>query len=424
MLHRLPALLAALVLAPALCIAVPLTALAQQEAQATKPATKPRAPAGHKGAGGSPKAGPPTEALPPSQIGIGTLARQAYLIDATTDAVLLFKDADKAMLPSSMAKMMTVYLVFEELKAGKLRPDTKFRVSERARSMGGSRMFVEINSEISVDDLIKGVITLSGNDACVVLAEGMSGTEETFAARMTKRARELGMTGSVFKNASGWPAEGMYVTARDLAVLAKRTIEDFPEYYRYYAVSEFSWNNIRQENRNRLLGMTLGTDGLKTGHSEEAGYGLTASTIREGRRLILVVNGLPDMRTRASESARLMEWGFREYSNKVAFRTGETVAQADVWLGEVGKVPLVGAKPIAATVPVGQEGGVRMKVEYTGPVAAPIRKGDPIGKAIVQAAPGAQPVEIPLYAGADVPRLGPVGRAFGVLKHYLFGWMS
>ncbi|HKU95918.1 MAG TPA: D-alanyl-D-alanine carboxypeptidase family protein [Vineibacter sp.] len=424
MLRRSPALLAALVLAPTLCIAVPLAAHGQQEAQATKPAAKPRAPAGHKGAGGSPKAGLPTDALPPSQIGIGTLARYAYLIDATTDAVLLFKDADKAMLPSSMAKMMTVYLVFEELKAGKLRPDTKFRVSERARSMGGSRMFVEINSEISVDDLVKGVITLSGNDACVVLAEGMSGTEETFAARMTKRARELGMTGSVFKNASGWPTEGMYVTARDLAVLAKRTIEDFPEYYRYYALTEFTWNNIRQENRNRLLGMTLGTDGLKTGHSEEAGYGLTASTVREGRRLILVVNGLPDMKTRASESARLMEWGFREYSNKVAFRAGETVAQADVWLGEVGKVPLVGAKPIAATVPVGQEAGVRMKVEYTGPVAAPIRRGDQIGKAIVQAAPGAQPVEIPLYAGADVPRLGPVGRAFGVLKHYLFGWMS
>ena len=423
MLHRLPALLAALVLAPALCVAVPLAAYAQQEAQA-KPATKPRAPAGHKGAGGSPKAGPALDALPPSQIGIGTLARHAYLIDATTDAVLLFKEADKAMLPSSMAKMMTVYLVFEELKAGKLRPDTKFRVSERARSMGGSRMFVEINSEISVDDLIKGVITLSGNDACVVLAEGMSGTEETFAARMTKRARELGMTGSVFKNASGWPAEGMYVTARDLAVLAKRTIEDFPEYYRYYALTEFTWNNIRQENRNRLLGMTLGTDGLKTGHSEEAGYGLTASTIREGRRLILVVNGLPDMKTRTSETARLMEWGFREYSNKVAFRAGETVAQADVWLGEVGKVPLVAAKPIAATVPVGQEGGVRMKVEYTGPVLAPIRKGDPIGKAIVQAAAGTSAVEIPLYAGADVPRLGPVGRAFGVLKHYLFGWMS
>ncbi len=421
MLHRLPMLLAALMLA--LGVAAPVTADAQQEAQA-KPATKPRAPAGHKGAGGSPKAGPPLDALPPSQVGIGTLARFAYLIDATTDAVLLFKDADKPMLPSSMAKMMTVYIVFEELKAGRLRPDTKFRVSEKARSMGGSRMFVEINSEISVDDLVKGVITLSGNDACVVLAEGMSGTEEAFAARMTKRARELGMTGSVFKNASGWPTEGMYVTARDLAILAKHTIEDFPEYYRYYALTEFTWNNIRQENRNRLLGMTVGTDGLKTGHSEDAGYGLTASTIREGRRLILVVNGLPDMRSRASESARLMEWGFREYSNKVAFRAGETVAHADVWLGEVGKVPLVAAKPVAATVPIGQEAGVRVKVEYTGPVQAPVRKGDPIGKAIVQAAPASPPVEIPLYAGADVPRLGPVGRAFGVLKHYLFGWMS
>ncbi|HEX2884860.1 D-alanyl-D-alanine carboxypeptidase family protein [Vineibacter terrae] len=423
--HRPPVLLAALLAAPLLLVAAPLAAQAQQqEAQATKPGAKPKTPPGHKGAGASPKAGPPLDTLPPSQIGIGTLARFAYLIDATTDAVLLFKDADKPMMPSSMAKMMTVYLVFEELKAGRLKPDTRFRVSERARSMGGSRMFVEINSEITIDDLIKGVITLSGNDACVVLAEGMSGTEETFAARMNKRAKELGMTGSVFKNASGWPVEGMYVTARDLAVLAKRTIEDFPEYYRYYNMTEFTWNNIRQENRNRLLGLTPGTDGLKTGHSEDAGYGLTASAIRDGRRLILVVNGLSDMRSRTSESARLMEWGFREYSNKVAFRTGETVALADVWLGEAGKVPLVAAKPIAATVPVGQEAGVRVKVEYEGPVRAPIRKGERIGKAVVQAAAGANPVEIPLYAGADVPRLGPVGRAFGVIKHYLFGWMS
>jgi D-alanyl-D-alanine carboxypeptidase (penicillin-binding protein 5/6) len=290
--------------------------------------------------------------------------------------------------------------------------------------MGGSRMFVEINTEISVDDLIKGVVALSGNDACVVLAEGMSGTEETFAARMTKRGRELGMTGSVFKNSSGWPEPGMLVTSRDLAVLAKRTIEDFPELYRYYALPDFTWNNIRQENRNRLLAMTPGTDGLKTGHTEEAGYGLTASTIRDGRRLILVVNGLPDMKTRAAESARLIEWGFREFTNRVAFRAGETVAMADVWLGQTSRVPLVAARPVAATVPVGQASDVRVRVTYDGPVHAPVRKGDPIGKAIVQASASARPVEIPLYAGADVPKLGPVGRAFGVLRHYLFGWMS
>lgn len=416
--RRRVAFLAGLLTAPFLLSSLPVHALAQQ-APPPKPA-KPKA--GQKGPGS--RSGPTVEALPPSQIGIGTLARQALLIDATTDTILLFKDADKPMLPSSMAKLMTVFLVFEDLKAGKLRLDTKFRVSERARSMGGSRMFVEINSEITVEDLIKGVIALSGNDACVVLAEGMSGTEDAFAARMTKRARELGMTGSIFKNSSGWPVEGMVVTAKDLAVLARHTIEDFPEYYRYYALTDFTWNNIRQENRNRLLAMTPGTDGLKTGHTEEAGYGLAASTIRDGRRLILVVNGLPDMRSRSTEAARLIEWGFREYSNRVAFRAGETVADAEVWLGESGKVPLVATRPIAATVPVGQEGGVRVRVEYEGPVRAPVRKGDLIGRAIVQSSPGGRPVEIPLYAGADVHKLGPVGRAFGVIRHYLFGWMS
>ena len=242
--------------------------------------------------------------------------------------------------------------------------------------------------------------------------------------RMTKRARELGMTGSVFKNSSGWPEEGMVVTARDLAILAQHTVEDFPDHYRYYAMQEFTWNNIRQQNRNRLLDTTQGADGLKTGHTEEAGYGLVGSAIRDGRRLILVVNGLPDMRTRTAETARLIEWGFREFTNKVAFRAGETVTMADVWLGETNKVPLVARRPVAATVPLGKDAGVRAKVEYSGPVRAPIRRGDAIGKAIVEAAPGAQPVEIPLYAGADVPRLGPVGRAFGVLRHYLFGWMS
>ena len=260
---------------------------------------------------------PNYDALPPSQIGIGTLAKTAYVIDAVTDTVLLFKDADPGTAPSSMAKMMTVYIMFEELKAGRLKLDSKFRVSERARSMGGSRMFVELGSEISVEDLLKGIITLSGNDACVVVAEGMSGTEDNFAARMTKKARDIGMPNSVFRNASGWPADGQYTTARDLAVLARRTILDFPEYYKYYAVADFTWNNIRQENRNRLLSITPGTDGLKTGHTEEGGYGLASSTIRDGRRIILVVNGLADMRHAPAESARLTEWAFREYTNKV-----------------------------------------------------------------------------------------------------------
>ncbi|MBX3501097.1 MAG: D-alanyl-D-alanine carboxypeptidase [Alphaproteobacteria bacterium] len=372
-----------------------------------------------------PRQPPPNyDALPPSQIGIGTLAKTAYLVDAVTDTVLLFKDADQRTSPSSMAKMMTVYIIFEELKAGRLKLDSKFRVSERARNMGGSRMFVELGSEIAVEDLIKGIITLSGNDACVVIAEGLSGTEENFAALMTKKARDLGMPNTVFKNSSGWPAEGQYTTVRDLAVLAKRTIVDFPEYYRYYAIADFAWNNIRQENRNRLLSITPGTDGLKTGHTEEAGFGLASSTIRDGRRIILVVNGLADMRQRASESARLTEWAFREYTNNVAFRAGDKVIDGQVWLGDRRTVPLVAQRAIAATVPVGQDANVRVTVQYNGPIRAPIRKGDQIGKVMVSAAPGARAVEYPLYAGADVPRLGAFGRAVGVIKHYLFGWMA
>lgn len=405
---------AALAVAASLALAV---ASAQQGTpKPTKPApTKPTKP------GRQP---PNFDALPPSQIGIGTLAKTAYVIDAVTDTVLLFKDADQRTAPSSMAKMMTVYIIFEELKAGRLKLDSKFRVSERARSMGGSRMFVELGTEITVEDLLKGIITLSGNDACVVVAEGMSGTEDNFAARMTKKARDIGMPNSVFRNASGWPADGQYTTARDLAVLARRTILDFPEYYKYYAVTDFTWNNIRQENRNRLLSITPGTDGLKTGHTEEGGFGLASSTIRDGRRIILVVNGLADMRQRASESARLTEWAFREYTNKVAFRGGDKVVDAEVWLGDQRTVPLITQRAIAATVPVGQDANVRVTVQYDGPIRAPIRKGDQIGKVMVSAAPGARAVEYLLYAGADVPRLGAFGRAVGVIKHYLFGWMA
>src|SRR4051812_17732529 len=280
-----------------------------------------------------------TESLPPSQIGIGTLARQAFMVDPQTSAVLLFKDADKPMHPSSMAKMMTIYLVFEEVAAGRLKLDTRFRVSERARAMGGSRMFLELGSEVSVEDLIKGMIVLSGNDACVVIAEGMSGNEDSFAERMTKKGRELGMTGTVFKNASGWPAEGQWTTARDLAVLAWRTIEDYPKLYHFYSETNWTYNNIRQDNRNRLLKTTAGTDGLKTGHTEEGGYGQATSAIRDGRRIILVVNGMTSMAERAQETSRLMEWGFREYTNTTVFRPGDTVVEAPVWLGAQDKVP-------------------------------------------------------------------------------------
>jgi D-alanyl-D-alanine carboxypeptidase (penicillin-binding protein 5/6) len=412
-------------------LAVPPDAWAQQtdqppkrQNQQQKPPAKPRTTTtAPKPAAEKPPAAAKTEALPPSQVGIGTLARQAFMVDPQTSTVLLFKDADKPMHPSSMAKMMTIYIVFEELNAGRLKLDTRFRVSERARNMGGSRMFVELGSEVSVEDLIKGMIVLSGNDACVVIAEGMSGTEDSFAERMTAKARELGMTGTVFKNASGWPAEGQWTTARDLAVLSWRTIEDFPKLYRYYSETNWTYNNIKQDNRNRLLRTVPGTDGLKTGHTEEGGYGQATSAIRDGRRLILVVNGLTSMAERAAETARVMEWGYRESSNTTVFRAGDIVVEAPVWLGSQDKVPLVVARPVQITAPAGQTVTPRVVARFEGPIPAPIAKGTKIGTAAVTL-PDGRVIEYPLEAGVDVQRVGVFGRVATMIRHYLFGWLS
>jgi D-alanyl-D-alanine carboxypeptidase (penicillin-binding protein 5/6) len=418
----LPALLAMAVLA-----GPSLDALAQQADQPAKrqtpqkPPAKPRATTAPKPATTPPAA--KAEALPPSQIGIGTLAKQAFMVDPQTSTVLLFKDADKPMHPSSMAKMMTIYILFEELEAGRIKLDTRFRVSERARNMGGSRMFVELGSEVTVEDLIKGMIVLSGNDACVVVAEGLSGNEDSFAERMTKRGRELGMTGTVFKNASGWPAEGQWTTARDLAVVAWRTIEDFPKLYRYYAETNWTYNNIKQDNRNRLLKLTPGTDGLKTGHTEEGGFGQATSALRDGRRLILVVNGLGSMAERAQETARVMEWGFRESANTTVFRAGDTVVEAPVWLGAQDKVPLVVPRPVQITAPTGQAVTPRVVARFDGPLAAPITKGTKVGTAVVTL-PDGREIDYPLEAGADVARMGVVGRVAAMIQHYLFGWLS
>jgi serine-type D-Ala-D-Ala carboxypeptidase (penicillin-binding protein 5/6) len=405
----------------------PLMALAQSEQQPKrqnqqqKPPAKPRTTTQPKATTQSTAA--KTEALPPSQVGIGTLAKQAFMVDPQTSTVLLFKDADKPMHPSSMAKLMTIYIAFEELTAGRLKLDTRFRVSERARNMGGSRMFVELGSEVSVEDLIKGMIVLSGNDACVVIAEGLSGNEDSFAERMTAKARELGMTGTVFKNASGWPVDGQWTTARDLAVLSWHTIQDFPQLYRYYSEQNWSYNNIKQDNRNRLLKTVPGTDGLKTGHTEEGGYGQATSSIRDGRRLILVVNGMTSMAERAQETARLMEWGFRESTNTTVFRAGDTVAEAPVWLGSQDKVPLVVSRPVQITAPTGQTVTPRVVARFDGPIAAPIAKGTKLGTAAVTL-PDNRVVEYPLEAGADVPRRGVFGRVTAMIQHYLFGWLS
>lgn len=394
----------------------------RQQTQPAKPPAKAKPPAA-TAKPVAPPAAAKTEALPPSQVGIGTLAKQAFMVDPQTSTVMLFKDAEQPMAPSSMSKMMTIYIIFEELAAGRLKLDSRFRVSERARAMGGSRMFLELGSEVSVEDLIKGIIILSGNDACVVIAEGLSGSEESFADRMTKRAKELGMNRTVFKNASGWPAEGQFTTARDLAVLAWRTIDDFPKYYRYYSESNWTYNNIRQENRNRLLKITPGTDGLKTGHTEEGGYGQATSAVRDGRRLILVVNGLTSMAERAQETSRLMEWGFREFTNTTIFRSGDTVVEAPVWLGAQDKVALVVGRPVQITAPSGQPVSPRVVARFEGPLPAPLMKGTKVGTAAVTL-PDGRVIEYPLEVGSDIARMGVVGRVATMIQHYLFGWLS
>jgi D-alanyl-D-alanine carboxypeptidase (penicillin-binding protein 5/6) len=366
---------------------------------------------------------PPQPAASPAQTPIGpvdTLARQAILVDADTGAVLLEKAADERMAPASMSKLMTMYVVFEQIRAGTLRMDQELPVSERAFRMGGSRMFLELGSRVSVENLARGVIIQSGNDACVVLAEAIAGSEERFADLMNQVARRIGLRDSTFRNASGWPHPEHRMTARDLSLLARRLIQDFPEFYRLYSERSFRWNNIEQANRNPLLGRVPGADGLKTGSTEEAGFGLTASVLRDGRRLILVVNGLPSMRARAEESERLMEWGFREFDNVTLFRAADTVEEAPVWLGERPKVPLVGGRNLVLTLPRNWRDRLEVRVAYPSPVPAPVLRGQEIGELLV-GGQGVPPMRLPLYAGADVARLGVLQRIPAVLHRALFG---
>jgi D-alanyl-D-alanine carboxypeptidase (penicillin-binding protein 5/6) len=355
---------------------------------------------------------------------IETSARQAILLDYRTGAVMLEKNSDELMAPSSMSKLMTAYLVFEKLKEGNWRMDDRLPVSEsvwkRHVKSGGSLMFLPVGSSPKVSELIRGVIIQSGNDACSVLAEAHSGSEEAFAEFATRRARDLGMRNTTLKNASGWPDPEHLTTARDLSTLARRLIADFPEYFPIYSEREFVFNGIKQGNRNPLLYGVQGADGLKTGHTDIAGYGLVGTVKRGERRLIMVINGLKSMKDRAEESQRLIEWAFREFENFSLFKVGDVVSEAEVWLGEQATVPLVAAERLEVTMPRRARQNMKVTAVYTGPVAAPIRRGEVIGKLVITA-PGVQTVELPLAAGADVAKLGFVGRLSTALRHILWG---
>jgi D-alanyl-D-alanine carboxypeptidase (penicillin-binding protein 5/6) len=350
---------------------------------------------------------------------IETMAREAILVDENSGAVLLEKNPDQPTPPASMSKIMTAYMVFSQLRDGKLKLDDTFPVSENAWRKGGcvsegSTMCLKLGERVKVEDLIQGMIVQSGNDACIVLAEGMAGSEEAFAAQMTKKAREIGLQGSTFRNSTGLPEADHVMTARDLATLAKRTIQDFPEYYHYYAEKEFTWNGIKQGNRNPLLYKSIGADGLKTGHTKDAGYGLTASAKQNDRRVILVVTGLPSMKVRAEESERLIDYAFREFEDVMLAKAGDTLSTAEVWLGDEDSVPLQAPKDLVVTVPRRGADDLKVTVVYDGPVPAPIHKGDTVANLSISA-PGIPPLEAPLVAGADVEKRGPIGRAFAAL---------
>lgn len=349
-----------------------------------------------------------------------TLARYALVTEADTNTVLLAKNADARMEPASMSKLMTAYVVFSMLKGERITLGDELPVSQKAWRMGGSRMFLPVGSKVKIDDLIRGMIVQSGNDACIVLAEGLAGSEDAFVDLMNKKAQDLGLKNSHFANVTGLPDPNEWMTARDLTNLGLHLIRDFPEYYHYFSDKDFNFNNIDQGNRNPLLYKNIGADGLKTGHTDESGYSLIGSIVRGDRRVLLVISGLPTMKDRAAEGERLAEWAFREFNNYKLFGAGEKVDDAEIWLGRESRVGLVVSKDLTVTLPRRSRRDMKVTVSYETPVPAPVTQGDEIGKVTVTA-PGAATTERPLYAAGDVPRIGTIGRMATLAGYLIWG---
>lgn len=350
-----------------------------------------------------------------------TAARAAIVIDHRTGQELFAKNADLPVPPASMSKLMTALLVFEEIEAGRLKLDDTLPVSERAWRTGGSKMFVKVGERVRVEDLLRGMIVQSGNDACVVFAEALAGSESAFAERMNRRAQEIGLTNSRFKNATGLPDPEHLMSVRDLATLASRIIREHPRFYRYYGEKEFEYAKIRQPNRNPLLQAGVpGVDGVKTGYTEEAGYGLVVSAERNGRRIIAVLAGLETLRQRRTEAELLLEYGFREFQEYKLFAAGETVVEVPVWLGAAATVPAVPKELVGITIRREARKDLKVVARYEAPLPAPIAQGQEIGRLEI-AVPGRPLVTVPLLAGKAVERAGLVGRLTGALGYLVLG---
>lgn len=359
-------------------------------------------------------------------IKMDTTAAQAIVIDHHTGRVILEKNADDLVYPSSMTKIMTAYMIFERLKNGSILLETPLMISQKAWKMGGSKMFVNVNSMVSVKNLLHGVIIQSGNDACVALAEGVSGSEEMFAAEMTQRARELGATKTTFKNASGWPDPEHLTTVRDLSLIARHVINDYPQYYALFGEKEFTYGNITQPNRNPLLYTNIGCDGLKTGFTDIGQYSLVASAKEveaDGteKRFNIVINGLPSMRARAEEATKLMTWAMKNFASVCAVKAGQVVETAPVWLGAEDSVPLTVAKDCRITIPQLALKDIQVQAVYDRPLNAPLAAGQAVGKVIVTAPTLEAPVEVPLITAVEVKKAGFFKRITASISYLIWG---
>ncbi|MGE4314361.1 MAG: D-alanyl-D-alanine carboxypeptidase family protein [Pseudobdellovibrionaceae bacterium] len=338
---------------------------------------------------------------PLADAAIETTAREAYIVDYETGTVLYAKNAREKMPTSSMSKVITAYAVFDALKKGDIKMTDTFRVSQKAWSMGGSKMFVPINEDVTVEDLVRGVVVQSGNDATIVLAEGLAGSEDSFVKRLNMIAEKLGMKNSHFNNASGWPDPDHYSTAEDLAILTRYLIHDFPEYYPIFAEHEFTYNGIRQGNRNPLLYKDIGADGVKTGHAEEAGYGLIASAVRDGRRVIVVFNGTDSMQARADEGVKLVTWALMNFKNDTLVKGGDIVGTVPVMYGKVDQVNATPESDLKITVSRNTTSKPHVEYSFLSPVYGPVKKGQKIGQATVTDTGGFSRI-VPLVATDDV----------------------
>jgi len=349
-----------------------------------------------------------------------TTAPHAYLMDYTTGTVLFEKNSRVPVPPASLSKLMTSYMVFDALRIGIITLDDLLIVSEKAWRMGGSKMFVEVDKQVSVQDLLRGIIVQSGNDACIVLAEAIGGDEATFSDLMNEKALDLGLLDSVFQNSTGWPHPEHKMSVADIAMIIQKIVGEFPEYFPLFAEKEFTYNEIRQANRNPLLYKDIGVDGMKTGHTREAGYGLAATALRNNRRLIAVVTGLGSPSQRASEVERLLNYGFRQFDNYNLFSAGEVVLNGDVWLGRLPKVGLVIEDDLTVSLQRKSRDKLRVTVKYDSPIPAPISAGMELGTLFVEA-PNFKAIEVPLVSEEPVMLAGPIGRLKGAISYMVFG---